>query len=84
MQSDRPPPAFVLRSCNRWTGHRGPPSLCARIKPQKTQASGTKLLGFDLNNQSRGMGTDSAFHGVPTACACETIHTSFGPRSLTL
>jgi len=20
MQSDRPPPAFVLRSCNRWTG----------------------------------------------------------------
>ena len=55
MQSDQPPPAFVLRSSNRWTGDTAVLLPCAPSRI-KTQASGTKLLGFDLNNQSRGMG----------------------------
>jgi hypothetical protein len=50
MQSDRPPPAFVLRSCNRWTGDTTD-RTCEAAKrvghgrPPKQTIAGQWLLG---------------------------------------
>jgi hypothetical protein len=48
MQSDRPPPAFVLRSCNRWTGDTTDRTCEAA---QRGQLTSIWLIPFHMSDE---------------------------------